>query len=70
VECQPDRYDLLIALDWQKLDQFANDRAAATAAVLADDGYTLGLLFRGQRALVPGCSQPFTTLDNIERQLC
>jgi 2-oxoglutarate/2-oxoacid ferredoxin oxidoreductase subunit beta len=45
-----------------------NDRAAATAAVLADDGYTLGLLFRGQRALVPGCSEPLTTLDNIERQ--
>jgi 2-oxoglutarate/2-oxoacid ferredoxin oxidoreductase subunit alpha len=25
VECQPDRYDLLIALDWQKLDQFATE---------------------------------------------
>jgi 2-oxoglutarate/2-oxoacid ferredoxin oxidoreductase subunit alpha len=22
VECQPDRYDLPVALDWQKLDQF------------------------------------------------
>jgi 2-oxoglutarate/2-oxoacid ferredoxin oxidoreductase subunit alpha len=25
VECQPDRYDLLVALDWQKLDQFATE---------------------------------------------
>jgi Pyruvate/2-oxoacid:ferredoxin oxidoreductase gamma subunit len=25
VECQPDRYDLLIGLDWQKLDQFVTE---------------------------------------------
>jgi 2-oxoglutarate ferredoxin oxidoreductase subunit beta len=45
-----------------------NDRAEATAAVLADDGYTLGLLFRGERATLPGWSQARTTLGDIERQ--
>ena len=45
-----------------------NDRAAATAAVLADDGYTLGLLFRGRRAPVPGCGRPLIPVDDIERQ--
>lgn len=23
IECQPDRYDLFVALDWEKVDQFA-----------------------------------------------
>lgn len=45
-----------------------NDRAAAIAALLADDGYTLGLLFRGERAPLPGCSPARTTVGDIERQ--
>jgi len=45
-----------------------NDRAAATAAVLADDGFNLGLLFRGDRAPAPTRSEPTMTCEEIERQ--
>jgi 2-oxoglutarate ferredoxin oxidoreductase subunit alpha len=37
VSCQPDRYDLFVALDWQKIDQFAPEIPLDdTAVVLAD----------------------------------
>jgi hypothetical protein len=46
------------------------DRAAATAAVLADDGFGLGVCFRGDRATVSskGLSDGITSLSDLERQ--
>jgi 2-oxoglutarate ferredoxin oxidoreductase subunit beta len=45
-----------------------NDRAAAHAAALADDGYGLGILFKGERTAVPKASAPTTTVAEIEKQ--
>jgi 2-oxoglutarate ferredoxin oxidoreductase subunit beta len=45
-----------------------NDRAAAVAAALADDGFSLGVMFRGERATAPGMTQPTETLSDIERR--
>lgn len=44
------------------------DRAAATAAVMADDGFGLGVLFRGDLAAVTGPRPATATLAQIERQ--
>jgi 2-oxoglutarate ferredoxin oxidoreductase subunit beta len=44
------------------------DRAAATAAVLADDGFSLGVIFRGERAALPKVAKPIATLEQIEQQ--
>ncbi len=45
-----------------------NDRAAAIAATLADDGFNLGVVFKGERAAVTKPSQPIAPLSDIERQ--
>ena len=37
IECQPDRYDLFVALDWEKVDQFASEIPLdETTVILAD----------------------------------
>ena len=37
IECQPDRYDLFVALDWEKVDQFAAEIPLdETTVILAD----------------------------------
>ena len=37
IECQPDRYDLFVALDWEKVDQFASEIPLdETSVILAD----------------------------------
>jgi 2-oxoglutarate/2-oxoacid ferredoxin oxidoreductase subunit beta len=45
-----------------------NDRSAATASILADDGFSLGILFKGERAALPKFGEPSATLADIERQ--
>jgi 2-oxoglutarate ferredoxin oxidoreductase subunit beta len=45
-----------------------NDRAAATAAILADDGFSIGVMFKGERAAVSMRTELTTTLAEIERQ--
>jgi 2-oxoglutarate ferredoxin oxidoreductase subunit beta len=44
------------------------DAAAAMAAVLADDGFSLGVAYRGDRAAAPAAPAAETTLAKIERQ--
>ena len=44
------------------------DRAAATALVLADDGFSLGVLFRGDRAPVAPPAKPQIEVADIERE--
>lgn len=44
------------------------DRAAATALVLSDDGFSLGVLFRGDRASIAGPPPATTSLSEIESQ--
>ena len=46
----------------------APDRAAATAQVLAGDGFDLGVLFRGERAPVSMSVPPNISVKEIERQ--
>lgn len=59
--------------DWKKKvrqqgNTIENDRAAATAAVLADDGFSLGIFFKGDRATVSIAVKPATEVADIERQ--
>lgn len=44
------------------------DRAAAIAAILTDDGFSVGILFKGERAAAPMRAEPTTTLAEIEGQ--
>lgn len=44
------------------------DRAAAHAAALADDGFSLGILFQGERLAAPKSEGPAATLAQIEKQ--
>jgi 2-oxoglutarate/2-oxoacid ferredoxin oxidoreductase subunit beta len=45
------------------------DRAAATALALADDGFGLGVLFRGERApAAPAAGRPQIEVADIERE--
>ena len=44
------------------------DRAAAIACVLADDGFGLGIAFKGERAAAPAMVEPTTTIFEIERR--
>jgi 2-oxoglutarate ferredoxin oxidoreductase subunit beta len=46
----------------------ASDRARAIATALADDGFNLGIMFRGERAGLPAASEPTSSLAAIERQ--
>jgi len=45
-----------------------HDRAAAIAAVLTDDGFSLGLAFKGERAVVSEMHEPTITVNEIEGQ--
>lgn len=45
-----------------------NDRAAAIARVLDDDGFGLGMAFKGERAPAPRMVEPATTVFDIERR--
>ncbi len=44
------------------------DRAAATALVLGDDGFSLGVLYRGDRAPVMPAPRPTMAVSDIERE--
>jgi len=44
------------------------DRAAATAPVLADDGFSLGVLYRGDRAPAAPALKPTISVGDIERE--
>jgi 2-oxoglutarate ferredoxin oxidoreductase subunit beta len=44
------------------------DRAAATALVLVDDGFSLGVLFRGDRAAVAPPLTPQISVADVERE--
>jgi 2-oxoglutarate ferredoxin oxidoreductase subunit beta len=45
-----------------------DDRAAAHAAVLADDGFSVGILFKDHRASIPARPSPKASLTEIEPQ--
>jgi 2-oxoglutarate/2-oxoacid ferredoxin oxidoreductase subunit beta len=45
-----------------------NDRAAAAAAALADDGFGLGIVFKGERTATPKVDAPGGTLAAIAAQ--
>jgi 2-oxoglutarate ferredoxin oxidoreductase subunit beta len=45
-----------------------DDRAAAIAAVLAEDGFNLGIVFKGVRAAAAPRAAPTASLEDIERQ--
>jgi len=45
-----------------------NDRAAAYAALVADDGFSLGVLFKDHRAQFPAREAPKSSLSEIEAQ--
>jgi len=58
---------------WKKLVRpsaisVESDRAAATALVLADDGFSLGVLYRGDRAAVAPPQAPSIAVADIERE--
>ncbi len=44
------------------------DRPAATAFVLADDGFSTGILFRDERAPLPLAQHAAASLGDIEKQ--
>ena len=44
------------------------DRAAATALVRGDDGYSLGVLYRGDRAPLAPALKPQIAVADIERE--
>ena len=44
------------------------DRAAAYAALVADDGFSLGVLFKDHRAQFPAREAPKSSLSEIEAQ--
>ena len=46
----------------------ATDPVAATAMVLADDGFSLGVLYRGDCPPAPAAPTPTATLAAIEGQ--
>lgn len=45
-----------------------DDRAKAITSALNDDGFGLGVLFKGERALVPTAGEPTASLAAVERQ--
>jgi len=45
-----------------------SERAAAIAAALNDDGFGLGILFKGERAAIAAVSKQTASLGDIERQ--
>jgi len=60
-------------MGWKKMVRpsalsIEQDRAAATALVLGDDGFSLGVLFRGERAPVASALQAQISISDIERE--
>ena len=60
-------------VDWKRRARpraatIEGDRAAAIGAVLVDDGFSMGVLFRGERAAIPAPQSPAGSLAEIERQ--
>ena len=58
---------------WKKLVRpstisIEQDRAAATALALGDDGFSLGVLYRGDRAPVAPALMPSIAVTDIERE--
>jgi len=49
-------------------DAVDNDRSTAIAAILADDGFSLGILFRGERAPAPAATKTVMQIIDIEDQ--
>ena len=59
--------------EWKKMVRpsaisIERDRAAATALVLADDGFSMGVLYRGDRASVAPALKPEITVADVERE--
>jgi 2-oxoglutarate ferredoxin oxidoreductase subunit beta len=59
--------------EWKKMVRpstmtVEQDRAAATALVLADDGFSMGVLYRGDRAPVAPAMKPQIAVADIERE--
>jgi 2-oxoglutarate ferredoxin oxidoreductase subunit beta len=59
--------------EWKKLVRrsaisVVQDRAAATALVLADDGFSMGVLYRGDRASIGPALKPEITVADVERE--
>jgi len=52
----------------QSASPLATDPVAATALVLADDGFGLGVLYRGDSPQAPAAPTPTATLPAIEGQ--
>ena len=59
--------------DWKNqvrpsLLQPTDDRAKAAATAMSDDGFSLGVLFQGDRAQQPVSQRPADSIEGIERQ--
>ena len=59
--------------EWKKMVRTSTlsveqDRAAATALVLGDDGFSLGVLYRGDRASIAPPLKPEITIGDVERE--
>ncbi len=59
--------------EWKKVVRptsltIEQDRAAATALVLGDDGFSMGVLYRGDRAAAAPALQPEISVADIERE--
>ena len=59
--------------EWKKMVRpsaisVEQDRAAATALVLADDGFSLGVIYRGDRASIAPALKPEITVADVERE--
>jgi 2-oxoglutarate ferredoxin oxidoreductase subunit beta len=59
--------------EWKKMVRSSTmtieqDRAAATALVLSDDGFSMGVLYRGDRAAVAPALKPEIVVADIERE--
>jgi 2-oxoglutarate ferredoxin oxidoreductase subunit beta len=59
--------------EWKKMVRSSTmtvdqDRAAATALVLSDDGFSMGVLYRGDRAAVAPALKPEIVVADIEHE--
>ena len=60
--------------EWKKMVRpsaisIEQDRAAATALVLADDGFSMGVLYRGDRAPIAPALKPEISVADVEREV-
>jgi 2-oxoglutarate ferredoxin oxidoreductase subunit alpha len=71
IETQPDRYDLFVALDWEKVDQFASEIPLDEASVIVADpqaGAVPAAIAKSKgRVISVGMSDPYAT--RLERGL-